>query len=132
MLGGGNPVAGSNPAGTGKTLHTVGDFAYAYSGVIQVTSGTNLLQFETGSFLFVGTIQYMMGEDTTDNIVFETSLNSEVITGSLNEAAQSGNPLNPIPLVLPAYSRVSCDATNFSGAPTQRKCYAVITGRIYA
>ena len=131
MLGGGNPVSGS-PAGTGKSLHTIGDFAYAYSGLIQVGTGNTLLSFGTGAYLFVGTIQYMVGEDTTDNIVFETKLNGEIITGSLNETAQSANPLNPIPIVLPAYSEVSCDGTNFTGGQTGRKCYAVITGRIYA
>tara|TARA_Y100000361_G_scaffold104748_1_gene94457 strand:+ start:429 stop:839 length:411 start_codon:yes stop_codon:yes gene_type:complete len=131
--GGGAPnVAGSNPAGVGKTLHTIGDFAYAYSGVIQVGTGQTLLEFETGSYLFVGTLQYMVGEDTTDNIVFETSLNGEIVTGSLNETAQAPNPLNPIPMVLPPYSKVSCDGTNFTGGQTGRKCYAVIQGRIYA
>ena len=132
MLSGGNPAAGANPAGVGKTLHAIGDFAYAYSGVINVSTGNTLLEFETGAYLFVGTIQYMVGEDTTDNIVFETSLNGEIITGSLNETAQSPNPLNPIPVILPAYSRVSCDGTNFTGGQNNRKCYAVIQGRIYA
>jgi len=132
MLGGGNPVVGANPAGTGKSLQTIGNFAYAYSGVILVGQKNTLLEFETGAYLFVGTIQYMVGEDTTDNIVFETTLNSEIVTGSLNETAQSPNPLNPIPVVLPAYSRVSCDGTNFTGGQTDRKCYAVIQGRIYA
>jgi len=131
--GGGSPnVAGSSPSSTGKTLQTIGDFAYAMSGQVQVTTNTNLLEFDTGSYLFVGTIQYMMGEDTTDNIVYETSINGEVVTGTLNESGQSGNPLNAIPIIITPYSKVSCDATNFTGTPTQRKCYAVITGRVYA
>jgi len=130
--GGGGPLGSSNPAGTGKGLQTVGNFAYAMSGLVQVTTGTNFLSFDTGSYLFVGTIQYMMGEDTTDNIVFETSMNGEVVTGALNEAAQAGNPQQPIPIIIPAYTKISCDASNFSGAPTQRKCYCVIVGRIYA
>jgi len=135
LLGGGgapNISGGSNPTGTGKTLQTIGEFAYAMSGQVLVTTNTNLLEFDTGSYLFVGTIQYMLGEDTTDNIVYETSINGEVVTGTLNEAGQAGNPLNPIPIIITPYSRVSCDATNFTGTPTQRKCYTVITGRIYA
>ena len=56
--GGGSPnVAGSSPSSTGKTLQTIGDFAYAMSGQVQVTTNTNLLEFDTGSYLFVGTIQ---------------------------------------------------------------------------
>ena len=34
MLGGGNPVGGSNPAGTGGSINFVGDHCYAYSGPI--------------------------------------------------------------------------------------------------
>jgi len=130
--GGAGNIAGGAPASAGKTLVTIADFAYAMSGLVQVTTNSNFLAFDTGNYLFVGTVQYMMGEDTTDNIVFETSMNGETVTGALNEAAQAGNPQQPIPIIIPPYSKISCDATNFTGVPTQRKCYCVIVGRIYA
>ena len=36
MLGGGNPVSGANPSGTGTILNYIGSHAYAYSGDVSV------------------------------------------------------------------------------------------------
>ena len=81
--------------------------------------------------LVIADFQFTMGEDTTDNIVWEILLNGSIVSGSLNEAAQSGNPLQPMKMTLPAYTEVIVRATNFTGAPAQRKCYAIIQGRVY-
>ena len=130
--GGGGPLGSSNTFTVPATaLEYVGDFCYAYSGQVLVTTGTELLNFTSGANLVIANFQFTLGEDTTDNIVWEILMNGSIVSGSLNEAAQSGNPLQPMMITLPAYTEVIVRATNFSGAPTQRKCYAVIQGRVY-
>ena len=130
--GGGGPVGSSNSfTGPGTALEYIGkNYCYAYSGQILVTTGTELLNFTSGANLVIANFQFTMGEDTTDNIVWEILLNGNIVSGSLNEAAQSGNPLQPMKMTLPAYTEIIVRATNFSGAPTQRKCYAVIQGEV--
>ncbi len=118
-------------SGPNKGLSIVGDYCYCYSGLIQVTTASELLSFTTGKDLILAKFQFTMGEDTTDNIVWEISLNGNVISGSLLESAQSGNPLQPLYITLPPFSFVEVNATNFSGTPTQRKCYAIVQGRVY-
>ena len=130
--GGGGPLGSSNSfTGPATALEYVSDFCYAYSGQVLVTTGTELLNFTSGANLVIANFQFTLGEDTTDNIVWEILMNGSIVSGSLNEAAQSGNPLQPMMITLPAYTEVIVRATNFSGAPTQRKCYAVIQGRVY-
>jgi len=129
---GGGPVGSSNSfTGPATALEYVSNFCYAYSGQVQVTTATELLNFTSGANLVIADFQFTMGEDTTDNIVWEILLNGSIVSGSLNEAAQSGNPLQPMKMTLPAYTEVIVRATNFTGAPAQRKCYAIIQGRVY-
>jgi hypothetical protein len=98
---------------------------------VLVGSVTTLLDFTSGSNLAVTKFQFTMGEDTTDNLVWEILMNGSLISGSLNESGQAGNPLQPINIVLPPYTEILVRAQNFSGAPTARKCYALISGRVY-
>ena len=79
---------GSNAvfSGPNKGLNYIGEYCYAYSGLIQVTTASELLNFTTGKNLIRAKFQFTMGEDTTDNIVWEITLNGNVISGSLNES----------------------------------------------
>jgi len=128
--GAGNPVGGSF-TGPALGLEYVGGFCYALSGLVQVGNETVLLSFRTGASLLETKFQFTLGEDTSDNIVWEIELNGTVISGSLNEASTMANPMEPVYLILPPYTEVEVHAQNFSGAPTARKCYALITGRIH-
>jgi len=58
MLGGANPVGGSNPSGVGTSLNYVGNHCYANSGAVAITSGdtATLLNFTTGSKYIMATI----------------------------------------------------------------------------
>lgn len=125
--------SGSNViVGTGLELNYINNFVYAYSGQIGVAQSpvAVLLNFTSGSDLAICKFQFTMGEDTTDNIVWEILLNEIIVSGSLNEAAQMGNPLQPLRITLPPYTKVLVRATNFT-QDVARKCYAVVQGKIY-
>ena len=128
--GGGHPTGGSF-TGPALALEYIGDFCYALSGQVLVGTETVLLSFTTGASLLETKFQFTMGEDTTDNIVWEIELNGTLISGSLNEASTMANPMEPVYLILPPYTQVEVHAINHSGVPTARKCYALITGRIH-
>ena len=55
-----------------------------------------LLEFTTGSGYINATIQFTVGEDTTDNLVFEIEFNDIIVAGVLSELAQAGQPSNLI------------------------------------
>tara|TARA_Y100000593_G_C4190406_1_gene276579 strand:- start:193 stop:606 length:414 start_codon:yes stop_codon:yes gene_type:complete len=55
MLGGGNPVGGSNPSGTGTTINYIGKHAYAYSSAFEANvTPVTALNFNTGAEYIVG------------------------------------------------------------------------------
>ena len=118
-------------SGPQKGLSIIGQHCYAYSGLVQVTTAREFLSFTTGKDLIVANFQFTLGEDTTDNIVWEVTINGNIISGSLNESGQAGNPLEPLLITLPPFSFVEVNATNFTGTPTQRKCYAIVQGKVY-
>ena len=90
-----------------------------------------LLEFTTGSGYINATIQFTVGEDTTDNLVFEIEFNDIIVAGVLSELAQAGQPSNLINLVIPPFTKVKTTGTNFTGAQTERKSYCILTGIVY-
>ena len=63
LLGGGgagNVAGGGNPAGTSFNLNYLGDFCYAYSGIVEQNAGdvTTLLDFTTGSEIAVVSLRF--------------------------------------------------------------------------
>ena len=69
MLGGGNPVSGANPSGTGTILNYIGSHAYAYSGDVSVDgNATTMLKMQTQNSYAVGTIQVGSTESGNDDI----------------------------------------------------------------
>ena len=72
MLGGGNPVSGSNPAGTGSSLNYIGKHAYGYSGVIAVNNvEKTLLQFSTGNLYIVAKVQFNTGGSANKDFLYK-------------------------------------------------------------
>ena len=118
-------------ASTGFGLRYIRNRAYALSGEIGIAGEITLLEFTTGSGLIVGSMQFSIGEDTTDNIIFETSFNDQIVSGVLVESQYSLQPANALELVVPPLTIVKVTAENFSGVPTARKGYAIFTGRVY-
>ena len=133
MLGGGNPV-GDNPAGTGAGLNYVGDHVYANSGTVDVTNANEtMLDFTTGSGSYiVAKLQIQSEAGSGDDMLFSVSFNGELImnnyvSSTFQESPDFGAPLR---LVIPPHTRVIVTGDNQAGA-TVRKCYAILTGRVY-
>ena len=49
---------------------------------------------------------FTVGEDTTDNLVFEIEFNDIIVAGVLSELAQAGQPSNLINLVIPRLQKL--------------------------
>ncbi len=136
--GGGSPnVAGSNPSGIGKGLNYVGDFAYAYSGLVAVApTETTILDFSTGGSLFVGTIQFLYASqaDTApaDDCFYKLEINSESVLQYLDTgygSNHSRSPHDPSPIIIAPFSKVTVSAEMGSSNTINQVC--LIVGRVY-
>jgi len=132
LAGVGNPVGGSNPAGTGQSLNYLGNHVYMYTGTVSVpTSETTIAEFTTGSTSYiVGAWQPMIMEVTTDDIAFKLYFNDQLIAGFVIGAAKDYTPWEEIELIVPGDTIVKI--TGHSQGASARDCGAIFTGRVYA
>ena len=135
MLGGGNPVGGSNPAGVGTGINYVRTenktFAFAYSGEVLVNQSTpKLLSFTTGSETIMGKVQFNYYDTAGDNdIQWTLNINGELVQSAYQNQAYTPF-FNEIYIVIPPYSIVTFTGFNVS-SNTGRKCAASITGEVF-
>ncbi len=134
--GAGNPTGGGF-TGAAEALEIYGDFAAAYSGLIQVnTSDVEHLNFTSGNYLFVGTL-VLTGPMKTDNVgtggigVAEISFNGTGMITLKVETSQEDMPAQTsMPILIPAYTEVGVTVQSES---TQAgfKTSVNLVGRIY-
>ena len=133
MLGGGNPVGGSNPAGIGTSINYVGEHAYAYSGtIVSDNNDTVMLKFSTGSLYIVAKIQFFQLTISNDNIEHAVEINGEKILRVLS--SQTVSPSEPdsyIPILIPPNSDVRFLAKNAQGTGDLDSAVTLV-GRVYA
>ena len=134
MLGAGNPVAGSNPAGIGTALNYIGNHAYAYSGIItdnnSGSAATTALKFTTGNS-YINTKIII----TTDEIGAQQQFVSVILDGQviLKHASDSSSTSNdffdqPFRILIPPYS----DFEVKIGAGATIDFTAMLVGRVYS
>jgi len=131
IAGAGNPT-GSGGAGTGTNINYLGNHAYAYSGIIQVTdTTTTLIDATTGSQYIVGKFQPSINVTTTDDMFFRILVDGEEIAASLIGSTTSNSPYEEIEVIVAPFSRIqiTCENDSTSGGIN---CSAVFTGRVYA
>ena len=140
---GGGPGGGAGGLGSGgsftgaaEALEVVGDFAYAYSGVVAVgDAGQNvpstLLKFTTGNYLFVGTWQYFRGIPSNQghDYIQKLMLNGTTVlevddTGS--NIFEHDSPL----IIIPPYTEVEATSQNATSGADNNVVFT-LTGRIY-
>ena len=134
MLGGGNPVSSSNPAGTGTSLNYIGNYAYAYSGTVSVPSDQSegtLLNFTTGNSFIVARFQPFMVSDTSNKLRFIININSELTYQTVLNIASPYQVADELEILLPPYSTILITASNQS-ASSSKDVGCVITGEVYA
>ena len=138
MLGGGNPVGGSNPSGTGSSINYIGKHAYATSGTFeQSTSQQTMLNFTTGAQYIVGTLTCCgaveMNTPQSGGITgFQLKINSEVVFLADTDTNANDQPGQAtIKLLIPPFSHFNlvCEAT---ADDADELVTAVFVGEVYA
>jgi len=74
-------MASQTIVGPGLQFTQDNNYCYALSGQIAVGNSITLLEYTTDSAFIVGDMQFSVGEDTTDNLVFETYFNGVIVSG---------------------------------------------------
>jgi hypothetical protein len=134
--GGAGNVAGSNPAGTGTSLHYISNgkvtHAYAYSGVLQVdNNATTLLEFSTGNQYIVATWQIFMAEtNAADNYRYDCYIDDQIIATLQTTSATEYTPYEEVELILPPFATVKITGRN-STDTSNNGIGSNITGRVY-
>jgi len=123
MLGGGNPVSGSNPSGTGATLQYVGGNVYAgWSGQVIATNSTdaNFMDFTTGNRALKAILSYSVDTTSSGNstVGFEIKINNEIIYKVVIGVDDGPACFQPTHFVLAAQSRVQIKGTTSDGDDT--------------
>jgi len=113
MLGGGNPVGGANPAGTGSVLNYIGNRVYAYSGQLDdVDAYTTGLKFSTGPEIVHGMLQFdsmvqISNIASGDVAAFKVLINNEAISITKLDGGQEDMPATiEIPIILASFTKV--------------------------
>jgi len=118
-----------NTASTGKDLNVIGNHAYGASGSITNAgtddAGTTLLSFTTGSYYFVGKLDFTNNVSSGHNIYFEVTFNGIIV----NETKESSTALIPMRFyyVIPPFTEVIVKW----GAGTSSNGSVFLSGRIY-
>ena len=132
MLGGGNPVGGSNPAGVGSTLNYIGNHVYAHSGSIDVNNtDVTLLDFSVAANQYI-TAKITIGSKagTGDDVNYSVKINGELVY-SAYEALVNMPTQNALNILLEPGCRVQIEARNI-GSSSGRAMEVVLVGRVYA
>ena len=133
IAGGGNPTGGSF-TGPSQSLELTGDFAYSYSGQVDLDSTTKTLsQFTTGNYLFVGQFQMIFDKtqfNTGESIGYTIDINGVTIARlELEAAATTTEALQqPLDLIIPPYTTVHVQGDTDAGGIIVT---GLMTGRIY-
>jgi len=117
-------------AGLGITY--VGDYAYAYSGTVEVTGTTNpvtMLSFQTGKELIKAVVQFHYLEAGGNDLNFFVNINGiRVASQSIGGAKEYYH--SPLILIIPPLSLVECSGLNIDAA-TARDSSVTFSGRVY-
>lgn len=128
--GAGNPTGGSF-TGPAQALEIYGDWCLSYSGAVDVTSSsTTMNTFTTGNYLAIIEIELHgdyngMGTDVGELQVLMNG--SEIVNTQFTRITAMTN-IEPIKLVIPAYTELVVNMNTGSGSPTNWQ--TTITGEL--
>tara|TARA_Y100000004_G_C8889600_1_gene401355 strand:+ start:452 stop:874 length:423 start_codon:yes stop_codon:yes gene_type:complete len=140
MLGGGNPVAGSNPVGIGQNVNYIRTkdktLVYGYSGAILLNNDTQtMLKFNTGANALHVRIRLTGGfgfMDSNKKTRLGVKLDDQEISNNahLFNSAAGFNDMDDLEVIIAPFTDVEVFATtdNTSGI----NYYATLTGEAYA
>ena len=123
-------------AGTGLGIRYVENWAYAYSGTINVTATPiNLLEFTTGAGILVAQLKVMQATAAAeaDDVLASLLLNEQYIFRMVlgKNAFQEFDPnsATATDIIIPPQTLVQVELDNLSG--TDADMSALLTGRVY-
>ena len=132
LAGAGNPVGGSNPAGTGKGLSYTENHAFGYSGLIDIDNNeTTLLQFVSPSnTVVVGWWQGHYYENGDEDFRWVLYFNEEIVQSHTETIDEQGGRVSPMNVVIPPFTEVKLTGANVTDT-TPRNIMASIVGRLH-
>ena len=128
------PVSAS-VASTGTGIRYVGDYAYAYSGLVEVDNNeTTLLDFTSGSGIITGKFQFFYASSATHAYRYIVYFNDlEVMNyrvfGSTDTNGEHQLP-SFVPIVIPPLTNVKATAENIGDASGNNQMGNLV-GRVY-
>ena len=126
------PVSAS-VASTGPGIRYIGNWVYAYSGIIGVTAtGGNtdeFLNFTSGSGIIKARFYWAYSETAADSLETNILFNETRVWASEGAHSASQNPMQIyVDLIIPPFTKVITSAENKSGA-TGRDINCTMTGQ---
>jgi hypothetical protein len=135
MLGGGNPVGGSNPSGIGSSINFIGNHVYGYSGTVTSSTGTTktMLEFVVPSNSYIdATIQFGSSQQRfNDDEVINMYIDDQLAAGMLFNNNYERAELDSFQVILAPDARVKIEVVKQSGT-ADVPFLAWIRGRVYA
>jgi len=117
----------------GLSLNYAGDWAYAYSGQVDVANvELSLLEFTTGAGIIVGEMQ--IGSNNAEDEDFEVKIYFNDLIIFSNTFHQQGatyvNIASAVPLIIPPFTLVKATMDNIADTDVRRWTIG-LTGRVY-
>ena len=118
--------------GTQEALEILGNHAYAYNTFNVDNTTATFMEFTTGNYYFVGTIQMGRNMKSTAEAKFHLELNNQMAYKAKFDNGDGQTLVmptqTPLPIIFPAYTKVkvSCIVSDSSDDIS-----IAITGRIY-
>jgi hypothetical protein len=116
----------------GLSLNYAGNWAYAYSGSVAVSSSEiSLLDFTSGAGIIVGFFNSQFGFEgnTNDDYLWRVYLNDLAIM-AINITSAKDLDANRVDIIIPPFTHVKVTAVNATQA-VANKVGGNITGRVY-
>jgi len=118
-------------ASTGLTLRTVGNYCYAYSGVVGVDAEKTLLEFNSGALLIRSRSQAGYPNTSGDDFTYRIYFNNIVVYAFTSGGSNPHHEVDTwIDLIVPPFTRVKLTAENLDTGNERDQCF-IFTGRLY-
>ena len=134
MLGGGNPVAGSNPTSTSSNISYVGNHSFGYSGLFEFDNSAFKagLDFTTGGTYEKANIFWGFPESSGDNALTQIKINGELVYSQHfnNTRLDFTGPPMSIKIIVPPYIRIEIGVLNTDA--NTRDGFVTYLGRVYS
>jgi len=120
-------------ASVGPSIRYIGNWAYAYSGIVDVEDlETDLINATSGNGYIISRIQFHYGPgDTSDDFFYRVRLNGEVVVCyGVTHTLQYTDPDNYLNILIPPVTEVRLTALRVGGSGTEQHS-VTLTGRVY-